>query len=103
MAGNPVAKAQRITALSERYDQIVSDFHELLPPIYRYKGRGTLPTGDARADAWATADHEVIMAMIALHELVYVLREHAKLPPAFQEAEPNPKVNGEVAEQAEAE
>ncbi len=103
MAGNPISKSQHITALSERFDQIVSDFHELLPLIYRYKGRGTLPTGDVRADAWATADHEVIMAMIALHDLCYVLREHAGLPTVVEHDEPDTNVNSELAEQAETE
>lgn len=78
MAGNPVAKAQRITALSERFDELVSDFGKLLPPCYRYKGQ--LPTGDARANAWSAADHNIITAMIDLHELCEVLWEHAKLP-----------------------
>ncbi len=78
MPGNPIAKSQRITALAERFNQLASDFDELLPTIYRYSGQP--PTGDHRAEARAAADQHMITTAAALCELRDVLRDHAKLP-----------------------
>ena len=96
MPGNPIAKSQRIAALSERFDQLVFDFGKLIPPCYRYKGQPS--TGDARADAWAAADHNIITAMIDLHELCDVLDEHAKRPATVE-----PNADGELVEPTETE
>ena len=67
MPSNPIAKAQRVTALVERFNEIAADFDKLLPKCYRYTRQP--PVGDRRGDAWSNAEQYLITAGAALSEL----------------------------------
>lgn len=67
MPGNTIAKAQRVTALVERFNEIAADFDKLLPKCYRYTGQP--PVGDRRGDTWSNAVQYLITAGAALSEL----------------------------------
>lgn len=94
MPGNPQRTIRRIADLVGWHTELAAEFDKALPHIYRFNG--VADTGDARRDAWACADRDIINAGIALRELERVLRAAA-----MQRAKPRGKPSTYVKVEAD--